>query len=94
MDAGDVSSGESSSLSTSILLPPGHQVSVDVHGHLKRVVSHLFLDVGEGSALLNKERCERMPETMLTNMSQPGFLEDRKEDSMSDIVAIKHPSRF
>lgn len=72
----------------------GYEVVRDVHGHLDGVVSHLFLDVGEGSVLLNKERGEGMPEVMLTNMSQSGFLENRKEDSMSDIVPIKHTSRL
>jgi len=35
-----------------LLVAAGNQVTVDVHRHLNRMVSHLFLDVGQGFALL------------------------------------------
>lgn len=47
---------------------------VNVYRHLNGVMSHLFLDVGQGLALLDEERSEGVAEVMQTDMPKSGFL--------------------
>ena len=75
-------------------IPARNQVSVDVYGDLNGVMSHLFLDVGEGFALLNEEACECMAKVMETNVTQACFLEGRVEHAVSEVIAMKPRSCF
>ena len=52
----------------------GHQMSVHIHGHLNRAVPHLLFHVRETLALLDEERCERVPEIVEANLAELGFL--------------------